>query len=135
MRARRARRIGAALGMILLLMAGEAQATGVYTDCSCPLCEAAESFNHTQKMFGALGRGVVNTTLGWVELFVQPVKKAREDKTLFDGLISGVGETVKRTASGIWEIVTFWRAPDPAGYFVRDSARSCALGSLGLTGR
>ncbi len=61
-----------------------------------------------------LGRGVVNTATGWVEVPKQAAIGARQAGLpgLIGGTVKGVGMGVARTVVGGFEIVTFW-APVP----------------------
>lgn len=65
-----------------------------------------------------LGRGVVNTTLGVLEIPKQSVKRAIDTKTSY-GYISGgflgIGYFVLRELAGVYEIVTF-PVPLPAHF-------------------
>jgi len=57
-----------------------------------------------------LGRGLANTALGWTDIFVSQEKigDARGPVPgLFWGTIDGLGNAVKRTATGIYETATF----------------------------
>lgn len=63
-----------------------------------------------QDAFSKLGRGVANTLTGWVELPKNVYDTSREDNAFAGmtlGLAKGLGMTLVRTGSGIFEIATF----------------------------
>lgn len=63
-----------------------------------------------QDAFTKLGRGIVNTLTGWVELPKNIYSTSVDDNPLAGvtlGLAKGAGMTLVRTGAGIYEIVTF----------------------------
>lgn len=70
------------------------------------------------KAGGKLVRGVVNTSTGWVEIFQEIYDVSREQDPVTGvlyGPILGMGMTIVRTGSGVYETVTFL-FPFPARY-------------------
>ena len=110
-------------------------ASSLYDDRQCPVCSKAESFRYGPKLFGSLMRGLLNTGLGWTEILNQPVQAARDKEGMAAGLGRAPGRAVTRTARGVKELLTFWKAPDPTGERASQSAYDCTLGSLGMTAR
>lgn len=65
-----------------------------------------------------LGRGVLNTAFGVVEIPKQSIKRAIDTNSSYgyiSGLFLGIGYFVLRELSGVYEIVTF-PLPLPGGY-------------------
>lgn len=65
-----------------------------------------------------LGRGLVNTIFGVVEIPKQSVKRAIDTKTSYgyaSGFVLGIGYFILRELAGVYEIVTF-PVPVPSGY-------------------
>lgn len=66
-----------------------------------------------------LGRGLTNTTLGWMELLIQPRELIQRDRrwpqAVLEGIPRGLAFGVARTAVGLYEVVTF-PLPYPKGY-------------------
>ena len=65
-------------------------------------------------------RGLVNIGLGWTEIFYQPkylaeVESYRWPAAVFGGVARGLGFTLVRLVSGIYDVVTF-PIPLPKGY-------------------
>ena len=61
-----------------------------------------------------LGRGVINTATGWVELPVQIIQSKRDDSAALwvaTGACKGVSLAVARTLYGVWDIATFPFSP------------------------
>ena len=96
----------------------------------CPVCDRAEAEPYRTHWYGKLGRGLLNTALGWTELFAQPVKAHHAKETLITGIDRGVGYTFKRTIEGVGEALTCWVGPWHATW-----AESCVLGVWGKTSR
>lgn len=74
----------------------------------------------TQGMLEKLGRGASNTLLGWVEIPHQIDVQLRASGmnavgASAMGLAKGTVLGIRRTAVGLYEVVTFW-APVPAHY-------------------
>ncbi|PIQ86647.1 MAG: hypothetical protein COV74_03895 [Candidatus Omnitrophica bacterium CG11_big_fil_rev_8_21_14_0_20_45_26] len=73
------------------------------------ICTWAEADTWGVSAPGKLVRGVLNTALGWTNLFVQPFKG--------DGVMNGIGAGLSnfavRTTQGIGEILLFWLPPVP----------------------
>lgn len=58
-----------------------------------------------------LGRGVVNTVAGWLEIPATMERRYREDDTgtsIFVGAATGAVRAVMRTGVGVYETLTFW---------------------------
>ena len=124
------------VGLLLqAVVTSEARAAGVYADRGCPICTSAESFNHPRKMLGSLTRGVLNLTLGWTELFIEPFRKIKQGDRIPVAVLKSTGGAIVRTVNGGREILTFWVRPDPSGQMMYDASHSCTLGILGLTER
>mgnify|MGYP001593866364 CR=1 FL=1 len=83
----------------------------------CPICHVANDQNapYLQKAGTTLMRGATNTVFGWTEMILQPVAEANEGGNLLTGIGKGVGYSVKRTAVGIGELLTFWTPKDKRG--------------------
>lgn len=65
-----------------------------------------------------LGRGVLNTVFGVVEIPKQSIKRAVDTNSSYgyiSGFFLGIGYFILRELSGVYEIVTF-PIPVPAGY-------------------
>lgn len=67
---------------------------------------------HAANLFGKFGRGIVNTTTGWVEIPLEiSAAKKRDDETavlwFFAGMTEGIVQGGKRTLFGLWDLVTF----------------------------
>ena len=74
------------------------------------LLMATSSACFAQDAFTKLGRGVANTLTGWVELPKNVYDTSVQDNAFSGmtlGLAKGAGMTLVRTASGIFELVTF----------------------------
>lgn len=97
----------------------------------CGICEAAESQNFGASAPGKIGRGLVNTGLGWTNLFAQPVHAGKSGENVFTGIGKGFGYTVIRTVQGVVEIGLFWLPQGPGG----EPLKHCALGDMGITQR
>ena len=57
-----------------------------------------------------LGRGLTNTALGWTELLKSEdnaIDKHGPIGAIFIGPLDGIGNTIKRTAVGVYETATF----------------------------
>lgn len=66
--------------------------------------------NYVIKAFDKLGRGVVNTVFGFIEIPKQTLKRAIDTKSSYgyaSGLLVGIGYFVIREIAGVYEIVTF----------------------------
>ena len=90
----------------------------------CPICGKANDQNATlsTKAGSTLARGATNTLLGWTELMRQPAEEVKEGGNVLTGMAKGVGETFKRTLSGVGEVLTFWTPKTKNGYihFAKD---------------
>lgn len=78
---------------------------------------AAEPMD-TEKAFGKLARGAVNTLTGWVEIPKRMNETTQRDGAIAGftwGLVRGFGYGFIRTAAGLYELVTF-PFPAPPGY-------------------
>ncbi len=74
--------------------------------------------SYAQDAFKKLGRGVVNTLTGWIEVPKGIVDESKESNAfagLTVGTIKGFGLGLVRTGAGIYEAVTF-PFPIPEGY-------------------
>ena len=74
------------------------------------VCTWAESKNWSVSAPGKLTRGIINTGLGWTDLFVEPFK-AHEG--VMGGIGKGLSDMFVRTFQGIGEILLFWLPPAP----------------------
>ena len=88
------------------------------TPSVCPICHRA---NNQQAPYGekaafTLVRGATNTAFGWTELLVEPANEVQHGGNLAVGIGKGVQQTVKRTAEGLGELLTFWVPKGPKGY-------------------
>lgn len=74
--------------------------------------------SYAQDAFKKLGRGVVNTLTGWLEVPKGIVDESKESNVfagLTVGTIKGFGLGLVRTGAGVYEAVTF-PFPIPEGY-------------------
>lgn len=74
--------------------------------------------SYAQDAFKKLGRGVVNTFTGWIEVPKGIVDESKESNVftgLTVGTIKGFGLGLVRTGAGIYEALTF-PFPIPEGY-------------------
>ena len=76
----------------------------------CPICQTANSqaSPYPQRAAVTLMRGMTNTTFGWTEMLTQPRAEVEHGGNLALGMGKGVGLAIKRTASGVGELFTFW---------------------------
>ena len=97
---------------------------------ACGICQHAESVKYTTSWWGKITRGLVNTGLGWTNLFAQPKKSVSDGDNLLKGIGKGFGYAGLRTIQGVVEILVFWLPP-----VYDEPLKNCALGDLGITGR
>lgn len=74
--------------------------------------------SYAQDAFKKLGRGVVNTFTGWLEIPKGVVDETKQNNVftgLTVGTIKGIGLGLVRTGAGIYETLTF-PFPIPEGY-------------------
>jgi putative exosortase-associated protein (TIGR04073 family) len=65
-----------------------------------------------------LGRGVVNTLSGWLEIAKQPYETTKQENLLAGctvGIVKGLGMGLLRTGVGLWDLLTF-PIPAPAKF-------------------
>ena len=76
----------------------------------CQVCSKAgnDSSSYGAKAGTTLTRGATNTLFGWTELIRQPANEVKSGGNLLVGIGKGFGESLKRTAGGVGEILTFW---------------------------
>ena len=89
--------------------------------------EMAESADYQQKVFGMIGRGVVNAATCFVDPLVQTVNETKAGPALIGtltGLARGTGCGVLRLGSGAIDVLTFW-VPGFNGFPVSDSYDNC----------
>ena len=89
--------------------------------------EAAESQRYGQKLWGMIGRGVLNVLTSPLDLVVNTVNETKAGPPFvgtLTGLGKGVGCGVLRLGSGAVDIVTFW-VPGFNGIPVSDSYENC----------
>ncbi len=98
------------LAIALLVIGGGAGAAQAEEHAVCPICERASSntAGYGTHAVNTLGRGAANTLLGWTEIIRQPTQTAKEGGNVLVGIGRGVGQGVKRTLSGVGEVLTFW---------------------------
>jgi len=74
--------------------------------------EAAESSLYREKAAGMLGRGFLNATTCFVDMFVQAANGAKEGSPQILGAVGGFAKgsvcTVLRASSGVIDVATFW---------------------------
>lgn len=70
---------------------------------------AAEQRAYGEGVLTKFARGIVNTATGWMELFKQPYRGAQQEGPggALVGVGKGIGYTVGRTLSGVYDVVTF----------------------------
>ena len=90
------------------------------------VCTWAESKNWGAAAPGKLTRGILNTGLGWTNLFVQPFK----EDTIMGGIGKGLSDFAMRTVQGIGEILLFWLPPAP-----HETMRDCVFYDWGVLER
>ncbi len=93
----------------------------------CPICSKTtdDQASYPTKAGLTLVRGTANTLLGWTELIRQPANEVKSGGNVLTGLAHGVGESVKRTAAGLAEVLTFW-TPKVKGHYLH-AARNCPI--------
>lgn len=76
----------------------------------CQVCSRAgkDNASYGEKAGTTLTRGAANTLFGWTELIRQPVDEVKSGGNVFTGIAKGFGQSLKRTGSGVGEILTFW---------------------------
>jgi putative exosortase-associated protein (TIGR04073 family) len=82
------------------------------------LVAGLSSYAFAENAFTKLGRGLVNTATGWLEVPKKVYDTSKDENVLVGitvGTAKGVGWGIARTAVGIYEIVTF-PFPIPEGY-------------------
>jgi putative exosortase-associated protein (TIGR04073 family) len=70
--------------------------------------EAAENAS------GKFGRGLVNILTGWLEVFHNIIQVSKDENPFLGitvGTIKGIGKTLARTGSGVFDVLTFYMAP------------------------
>jgi len=76
------------------------------------------SFAYAENALVKLGRGLINTATGWLEI-PQKIYTTSKNENVFVGATvgtaKGVGWSIIRTAAGIYEVVTF-AFPIPKSY-------------------
>ena len=114
-----ARRTTGLLFITLLALAGPAIASADEAAAAkpagtapkiCPICQRAGNAGapYPEKAGNTLVRGAANTFFGWTEVIRQPAEEAKHGGNVLIGLANGVGHSVKRTVSGLGEVLTFW---------------------------
>lgn len=93
----------------------------------CPICTRAsnDATSYPSKAGCTLARGTANTLWGWTELIRQPALAAKEGDNALVGVAQGLSDSVKRTAVGLAEVLTFWTPKTARGYL--DLAEDCPL--------
>lgn len=89
--------------------------------------ESAKSPEYGKKVWGMLGRGVVNVATCFVDLIVQTVEGTQDGPPFvgtMTGLGGGLGCTALRVSSGALDVLTFW-VPDFNGIPVARSYSNC----------
>ena len=94
---------------------------------ACSVCDATASDNYATAAGGKLSRGLLNASLGWLELFRQPA--INENK--WEGVGRGFVHTIGRTGSGALETATFLIP----GAKIPVPSPGCPLEILGVTGK
>ena len=95
--------------LIGFVLATFSMTTFAYAAQTSNVCTWAQSKNWAVSAPGKLVRGLVNTGLGWSELFVQPFK----EDSVMSGIGKGLSDFFVRTFQGICEIMLFWLPPVP----------------------
>ena len=74
--------------------------------------EMADSPKYGEKAGGMLGRGLLNAVTCFVDMPVQMVRGAQEQKPEFMGAVGGFAKgaacTILRAGSGVIDVATFW---------------------------
>ncbi|MFH1856317.1 MAG: exosortase system-associated protein, TIGR04073 family [Candidatus Omnitrophota bacterium] len=76
------------------------------------------TYVYAENALTKLGRGIVNTATGWLEVPKRIYNTAKDENVMVGitvGTAKGIGWGVTRTAVGIYEVVTF-PFPIPTGY-------------------
>mgnify|MGYP001618989348 CR=1 FL=1 len=112
-------------GTVLLGGAGLAMAEEMKPgEKVCPVCNTAgsDATSYASHAGSTLMRGVANTALGWTELIRQPVQTVQGGGNVLVGIGNGLGYSVKRTAAGVGELLTFWmpKTNDRYTHFAND---------------
>ncbi|MBI2870921.1 MAG: exosortase system-associated protein, TIGR04073 family [Candidatus Omnitrophica bacterium] len=70
-----------------------------------PICQAEAADNAG----GKFGRGLVNVATGWMEVFANIIEVSKEENPFLGitvGTVKGVGMTLARTGSGLFDVIT-----------------------------
>ena len=90
--------------------------------------DLAESDTYGEKAGGMFGRGLLNAATCFIDMPVQAVAGARENKPEFIGAVGGFAKgavcTILRASSGIIDVATFW-VPGFHGIPVSRSYENC----------
>ena len=90
------------------------------------VCTWAEAKTWGTSAPGKLTRGILNTGLGWTNIFVQPFKES----PVISGIGKGLGFFAVRTVQGLGELFLFWLPPVP-----NEPLRECVFYDWGLIDR
>ena len=118
---------GIAVGIVAVMGFGAPVCAAEEQTPPCPICSKTvdDEANYPVKAGSTLVRGTANALLGWTELIRQPANEVKSGGNVFTGLAHGVGNSVKRTAAGIAEVLTFW-TPKVKGHYLH-VAKNCPI--------
>ncbi|MBI3011182.1 MAG: hypothetical protein HYY58_01640 [Candidatus Omnitrophica bacterium] len=113
--------VGSALGLLLVLAWEPASVEAMR------IHDMAESDSYREKTVGMVGRGLLNMTTGYVDVFTRLVDESMAGPLVLGtlrGLAVGTGCAVLRTLSGAVDWATFW-VPGFNGAPVSPSYHEC----------
>jgi len=86
----------------------------------CPICHRANDPQapYAEKASATLARGALNTAFGWTELLAEPTAEVNAGGNVLFGIGKGVGYAIKRTATGLGELLTFWTPKNQHGKYL-----------------
>ncbi len=73
----------------------------------CQASSWTEGKTYSEKTFGKLSFGLKNALLGWVDVFYEPYKADKNDKSVLGGIGKGLFDLVANEIGGAVHFVTF----------------------------
>ena len=90
--------------MIILLMMSSFPSY----QASAKLVDGVNSPKYAVRAPARFLQGVVNFSFGWSALILDPVRAAKSDKKVMDGVFEGMGNMITYTWLGAWDVGTCW---------------------------
>jgi len=101
----------------LLISVTPSAAAAEETSTTCPICQfTTNNSSYGQKAGSTFLRGATNTVFGWTELLLKPNEEVKSGGNVATGIGKGMSLTVRRTAAGLGELLTFWTPKGKDGY-------------------